>query len=400
MSTDRLNAENARHLFISNISKTISTIETQAQTYAMKRNNGVPQGGTPRDGDQLRPLRAMVSFTKRFLTAFTVTTVGTICYKSYQERKQRDIAVAQENRNVQVHEERVGEVLDGEYLDEREEISSPEYSSESALDRLECDICYQSCGRDEWVCCSGGLEGEVHFMCSECLETYVASKLEHPERITGEICCPMFPLCNAQLKRFVKHIPERLYKQYFDAFKQGVRDELGQRNDLEVNRRVQAKLDELEAAHLVPNSVDEKVHRAVTFVVDEILTVRCPRCTQAILDFEGCYSLKCARCDAAICAWCLADCGHDAHSHVADCPKNRYRTRRDPFFAKFEYFELARQAERIEKLKQFLNWQVEPALLMVDQERLAPILKPLKIGLYLKHAATSRRTLSMGVRTL
>ena len=39
-------------------------------------------------------------------------------------------------------------------------------------------------------------------------------------------------------------------------------------------------------------------------------------------DFDGCFAITCPRndCRAGICAWCLVDCGPDAHAHVANCP--------------------------------------------------------------------------------
>jgi hypothetical protein len=56
--------------------------------------------------------------------------------------------------------------------------------------------------------------------------------------------------------------------------------------------------------------------------VCSLLTDACPRCSQAFLDFNGCCALTCSRCPCAFCAWCLADCGADAHRHVANCPRN------------------------------------------------------------------------------
>ena len=35
-----------------------------------------------------------------------------------------------------------------------------------------------------------------------------------------------------------------------------------------------------------------------------------------------CCSLYCSRCPCSFCAWCLQDCGADAHAHVANCRLN------------------------------------------------------------------------------
>jgi len=55
------------------------------------------------------------------------------------------------------------------------------------------------------------------------------------------------------------------------------------------------------------------------------LNLRCPRCRTTFADFEGCFALTCAvnSCRAGICAWCLKDCGGDAHQHVLTCTESK-----------------------------------------------------------------------------
>ena len=64
-----------------------------------------------------------------------------------------------------------------------------------------------------------------------------------------------------------------------------------------------------------------RVHAKAKEVCD-ILTDACPRCKQAFFDFNGCCALICSRCPCAFCAWCLKDCGADAHAHVGNCRHN------------------------------------------------------------------------------
>jgi len=71
--------------------------------------------------------------------------------------------------------------------------------------------------------------------------------------------------------------------------------------------------------------VDEKAAAKLRLkIVDEVLTLRCPRCKTAFMDFEGCFALQCGNgaCRCGFCAWCLTDCGKDAHAHVKACPEN------------------------------------------------------------------------------
>lgn len=51
-------------------------------------------------------------------------------------------------------------------------------------------------------------------------------------------------------------------------------------------------------------------------IVENILTLKCPRCKAAFFDFTDCLALKCATCTCGFCACCMTDCGQDAHAHV------------------------------------------------------------------------------------
>ena len=59
-------------------------------------------------------------------------------------------------------------------------------------------------------------------------------------------------------------------------------------------------------------------------IIDNILTLKCPRCQIAFCDYDGCAALSCGinTCRCGFCAYCLTDCGTDAHAHVPRCPEN------------------------------------------------------------------------------
>lgn len=66
----------------------------------------------------------------------------------------------------------------------------------------------------------------------------------------------------------------------------------------EVEARVQAR-EAKNAAEL------DRLHRK-NFITDKILTVACPRCSQAYDEFSGCMALQCSRvgCGCGFCAIC------------------------------------------------------------------------------------------------
>ena len=87
-------------------------------------------------------------------------------------------------------------------------------------------------------------------------------------------------------------------------------------------------------------------------VVEEILTLHCPRCWQAFFDFEGCFALKCSKFPCAFCGWCLADCGTDAHSHVRLCSAKPRGA--DALFGTRQQFEVAQQKRQKGLMTEFL----------------------------------------------
>jgi hypothetical protein len=97
----------------------------------------------------------------------------------------------------------------------------------------------------------------------------------------------------------------------------------------------------------------DRARRAKRMYVEErILTLACPRCGQAFVDFDGCFALTCSRDKAAFCAYCLEDCGADAHRHVASCPHNTAKAR--SVHASSEIFEEAQRRRRVRMLKEYL----------------------------------------------
>mmetsp|Transcript_24412 Transcript_24412/g.44151 ORF Transcript_24412/g.44151 Transcript_24412/m.44151 type:complete len:701 (-) Transcript_24412:511-2613(-) len=88
-------------------------------------------------------------------------------------------------------------------------------------------------------------------------------------------------------------------------------------------------------------------------IIDDILTLRCPRCRQAFLDFEGCFAISCSGCSCKFCGWCLEDCGNsDAHPHVKACPHKPHDA--DSYFGTREQFNQAQNKRRHTRVLAFL----------------------------------------------
>jgi hypothetical protein len=163
------------------------------------------------------------------------------------------------------------------------------------VDRRECVVSLEECWLDEGVECGGERR---HFICNNMLEKYVASlsKSSSPGKHSGHVKCPAKVL-------FAIFLMPSFMRMQKNAW------------ELELERGFDLR--EKNAVERAVREKDVEAHRK--HIVDKLLTLGCPRCGQAFVDFTGCLALTCGRCRAAFCAWCLVDCGSDAHRHVASC---------------------------------------------------------------------------------
>jgi hypothetical protein len=233
-------------------------------------------------------------------------------------------------------------------------------------ERKPCQICMEETPATEgWLCDSDG--GERHFTCDECFAGHVSSKVDGDlcelrlrMAAKGKVYCPLrrtdrggnvigcagsSPISEADI---VLHA-----RASFDAF-------LKNKNELlEITLRAsiteeQKKLFKAEQARLARMSDQERVinvHR--THIVEEILTLKCPRCRAAFLDFEGCFALSCSGCNCGICGWCLADCGDDAHAHVATCPSKPAGGQQ--YHGSLQQFEQVHKPRREREAREYLQ---------------------------------------------
>jgi hypothetical protein len=102
---------------------------------------------------------------------------------------------------------------------------------------------------------------------------------------------------------------------------------------------------------------DRQAHDTRKHIVDTILTLKCPRCSTAFADFDGCFALTCSSCTCGFCAWCLKDCETDAHACAAKCgAKYGGRT----YFGTQEQFNKHHDTRRLREVREYMNTLVGP----------------------------------------
>lgn len=127
----------------------------------------------------------------------------------------------------------------------------------------------------------------------------------------GNLQCP-HPECKS------KYDVPHLIKQDHDASDEEIKelhlslDKL--RSDASASKKVKAALEvekrkmraEFERIQKIQNVEQREVETLRLNIVDEILTLHCPResCRAAFMDFDGCFALTCGVCRAQFCAWC------------------------------------------------------------------------------------------------
>merc|ERR1711972_473806 len=126
---------------------------------------------------------------------------------------------------------------------------------------------------------------------------------------------------------------------------------------------MQSRVDLLEqrrAAEIQEQMQERRVLASRRHIEENIMTLKCPRCHQAFLDFDGCFALRCSRCPCGFCAWCGADSGsNDAHAHVQFCQEKPVGA--EGFFGTQQQFEEAQRLRRQRLLDEYLL-PMRPAL--------------------------------------
>lgn len=181
-----------------------------------------------------------------------------------------------------------------------------------------CGICFELVEVIKGLKCQ-----KDHFLCQTCLGGYLGSLTEQ-DQLMGRLAqhgggapcfesgCTSQPLTAQQLAPVAS-------KEAFDGYMDAVKRLVEKRTVDELERQLQERMEAFQREGI--QNFTAKRH--IDHIVDEILTLRCPRCRAPFYDFNDgdCFALKCP-CRTQFCGYCLADCGADAHQHVICCPHN------------------------------------------------------------------------------
>lgn len=185
-----------------------------------------------------------------------------------------------------------------------------------------CKICMDYFTDEKGYSCS-----KKHFLCWDCLEQHVnqASSVDSVGKCIdneGSLLCPecsepigLLNVAKDSAPQNIFHLLENLKSEI--KIRKAVSKALQDQEE-----RLKKEFDRIMS---IQDQEERMAERLRLEIIEEILTLRCPRCKCAFIDYSGCAALTCCKCSAGFCALCLQDCGSDAHQHVANCKENPSR---------------------------------------------------------------------------
>jgi serine/threonine protein kinase len=194
-----------------------------------------------------------------------------------------------------------------------------------------CATCFARVWRDEGVECKAR-----HFMCATCTAGWADAFCERPrDRVHadgGLRCsthgCVAPPFTSSQLAQLLRG---DALTHYLETLRAAEEHHITLHLEAQYQERLADELERQRVSLQNGEQRDDAVQRHRTHIVDNILTLRCPRrgCRKAFINFEACFALKCSDqagngCGAHFCAWCLQQSPdwNQNHAHVAHCPYN------------------------------------------------------------------------------
>lgn len=96
---------------------------------------------------------------------------------------------------------------------------------------------------------------------------------------------------------------------------------------------------------------------AIQYIVDEILTLRCPN-KHAFVDYDGCAVLTCKHCQVVFCAICLGQLAKDnktSHEHARDCINKHTTDKTKSAFVSMQVFTTYHNKVKHDKIQKFMS---------------------------------------------
>ena len=158
------------------------------------------------------------------------------------------------------------------------------------------------------------------FCCEDVTECYCCLE-EYAHSITAK--CGSHSMCNDCVERNIEVLREN------SEWNCKVTCPCGSEFDHKLfNKRSKEMIDKYKLDKATRTDSHRRFHYDV--IVENILTLKCPKCDKAFVDFDGCLALQC-NCGTYFCGKCMEefDSNRDAHNHVLVCHGNYYMSKNE-----------------------------------------------------------------------
>jgi predicted RNA-binding Zn-ribbon protein involved in translation (DUF1610 family) len=168
---------------------------------------------------------------------------------------------------------------------------------------IQCNSCYEVVPVAAGIACTTTTAAATvgsttsHFACDDCMSRYVASVVsataapyQQLARDKGCINCPILPCTSTAFhpQAIAAHVTQAVHDSYLNALRLGNESLLVPKLEADYERRLQDLKDTLQStATTAVSSINDTVRLAEMHVNENIVTLKCPKCTQGFYDFEG-----------------------------------------------------------------------------------------------------------------
>ena len=165
-----------------------------------------------------------------------------------------------------------------------------------------CVVCFDDdCTKN--IQCERG-----HIYCVACFEHLVNSQCSNYDdrwsRTMGGVSCS---ICEHLFDGHM--IAQNVSKSIFDVYSDSKKKYTEQKTELELQERLKT------------TKPAEGIQKHIEYILENILTLKCPNCNAAFLDFDGCLAVKCNKCPIFFCGTGCGFFGDDGlvHGHITGC---------------------------------------------------------------------------------
>jgi len=214
-------------------------------------------------------------------------------------------------------------------------------------------------------------------ICIDCITNNLSNKIGMSElkkifneRRNGIVCFLNQSRCHGDsftIQSLIKNLSNDDFDKFYDQWSRCLKMVI--ENDAIEEQRLIERLKKEEEER--KSALDKKVE----YIIENVFTLKCPKCTNSFDNFTGCFCLRCCYCETNFCAWCIkyySDNSETAHKHLLQCEKSMVN---DSYYGNMDQFNKS----NMDRIKVHLNELRDDPLFNDLIEKIKPQLEQYKL---------------------